>query len=428
MDLTDLLAPFSQRGVDLQLERLEAALAEGGHPEHHFMAVQVAGTNGKGSICTMLHSILREAGLHSGCYRSPHLLSWCERIQLDDDWIDPAVLRGDLQRWQPIGRRHALTPFEVLTAAAFDRFARTRVDVAILEVGLGGRLDATTVHPDRRVVGLAPIGMDHREFLGDTLSAIAAEKAGVMTRGGLAISGPQPPEAAAVLEARARQLGCDLRWVPPVASIEDGGWPLGLQGDHQRGNAAVAIAMAEALAHGGWPEGLAPPSPATIQKALAEVRWPGRLERRRWHGRELLVDGAHNPPAAAALRQALDRLSPGVEARSGGAPPRRWLLGIQRHKDGPELVRTLLRPGDQALVVPIPHHPSWSIPELVQGCGDMATQLHAVDDLLQGLQQLTAPDPGAAETPVVAGSLYLLGEIIPLLDPPGRGWRAAGAP
>ena len=99
VDLTDLLAPFSQRGVDLQLERLEAALAEGGHPEHHFMAVQVAGTNGKGSICTMLHSILREAGLHSGCYRSPHLLSWCERIQLNDMWIDPAVLRGDLQRW-----------------------------------------------------------------------------------------------------------------------------------------------------------------------------------------------------------------------------------------------------------------------------------------------------------------------------------------
>ena len=397
VDLEDLLEPFARRGVDLGLERLQAALAEGGHPERRFVAVQVAGTNGKGSICTLLHAILRAAGLRIASYRSPHLVSWCERIQLDDAWISPAQLRSDLARWQPIGRRHQLTPFELLTAAAFDRFAREGPDLVILEVGLGGRLDATTAHPQRSLLGFGSIGLDHREHLGSTLAAIAAEKAAVMGTGSLAFSAPQHPEVAAVLTAEARRRGCELRWLEPLAPADSGGPLLGLPGAMQRHNAAVARAMAMALGERGWPV-----DEGAIARGLAAARWPGRLERRRWQGRELLLDGAHNPPAALALRQELN-------PRQG----RRWLLGIQRHKQAPELLDALLVPGDRLAVVAVPEHASWSAAELLAERPALAGRIEACPDLEAGLAWLTAAGP----LPVLTGSLHLLGAVIPLLDP-----------
>ena len=402
MDLDDLLEPFARRGVDLGLDRLRAALAEGGHPERGFAAVQVAGTNGKGSICTLLHAILRAAGLRCASYRSPHLVSWCERIQLDDGWISPEQLRADLARWQPIGRRHQLTPFELLTAAAFDRFAREAPDLVILEVGLGGRLDATTAHPQRSLVGFGNIGLDHREHLGDSLAAIAAEKAAVMSPDSLAFSAPQPPDVAAVLNAEAQRLGCELRWLEPLAPAEAGGPRLGLAGAWQRSNGAVAQALAQALvAQRGWPI-----DAAAIARGLAAARWPGRLERRRWHGRELLLDGAHNPPAALALRQELDR-------RQG----RRWLLGIQRHKQAPEVLDALLAAGDVLGVVAVPEHRSWTAPELLAERPALDGRIQAWSELEAALEWLTAPGP----LPVVSGSLHLLGAVIPLLDGPPSG-------
>ena len=416
VDLEDLLEPFASRGVDLRLERLRAALAEGGHPERRFPAVQVAGTNGKGSICSFLHAILRAAGLRCGTYRSPHLLSWCERLQIDDGWITPAQLRHDLQRWRPIGERHALTPFELLTAAAFDRLAVSGVELAVLEVGLGGRLDATTAHPERPVIGFASIGLDHREHLGDTLAAIAREKAGVLSPGCLACSAPQHPEAAAVLQAEAERVGAELRWVEPLPSPPQGGPPLGLPGALQRANAAVAVAMAQALIARGWAI-----APEAIPAGLAAAHWPGRLERRHWRGRPLLPDGAHNPPAAEALRGELDLLDP-------PPAPRRWLLGIQAHKEGAAMVARLLRPGDRAVVVPIPDHASWSAAALAQACPACAEGLQAAASPAEGLAWLMEPeapaaDPGRpAPLPVVAGSLYLIGALLPQLDgagPPG---------
>ena len=397
VDLDDLLEPFARRGVDLGLQRVEAALAEGGHPERRFAAVQVAGTNGKGSICTLLHAILRAAGLRCASYRSPHLVSWCERIQLDDAWISPAQLRADLTRWQPIGRRHQLTPFELLTAAAFDRFASEAPDLVILEVGLGGRLDATTAHPQRSLLGFGSIGLDQREHLGSTLAAIAAEKAAVMAPGSLAFSAPQHPEVAAVLTAAALERDCELRWVEPLATPEAGGPLLGLAGSWQRRNGAVALAMAQTLAARGWPI-----DSVAIASGLAAARWSGRLERRRWQGRELLLDGAHNPPAALALRQELD-------SQQG----RRWLLGIQRHKQAPELLDALLAPADQLAVVAIPAHASWSAAELLAERPALAGRIEAISDPVAALDWLTAPGP----LPVVTGSLHLLGALIPLLDP-----------
>jgi dihydrofolate synthase / folylpolyglutamate synthase len=406
VDLGDLLEPFARRGVDLGLERLAGALAAGGHPERCFAAAQVAGTNGKGSICTVLHAILRAAGVHVGTYRSPHLVSWCERIQVNDAWITPSTLRESLARWQPLARQHRLTPFELITAAAFEHFARERVDLAVLEVGLGGRLDATTVHPSRPVIGFGAIGLDHREHLGDTLAAIAAEKAAVMGPGCRAFSCAQEPEARRVLEAEASRRGASLQWLDPLPAVAEGGPRLGLAGDLQRHNGAVAVAMARALTAPDGPLAGLPLDAATIRAGLEAARWPGRLERHRWRGRELLIDGAHNPPAAASLRRELDRLD--------GDRPRRWLLGIQRHKEGAVMLEQLLRPGDRAAVVAVPEHASWTLEELAAACPGKADQLEPAGSLAAGLDSLLPGGP----LPVVAGSLFLLGAVLPLFDAP----------
>lgn len=424
VDLDDLLQPFAGRGIKLGLDRMQAALADGGHPERRFAAVQVAGTNGKGSIATQLHCILLAAGWRCGIYRSPHLLSWCERIQLEAAWIDADTLRADLGRWLAIAQRHGLSPFELFTAAAFDRFAAEELPLVVLEVGVGGRLDATTAHPHRQVVGFGPIGMDHCDLLGNNLAAIAREKAAVMAGARVAISGPQAPAVAQVLRQEAQRWNCSLRWVEPLASEAQGGPRLGLAGNLQRSNAAVAVAMAEALHALGWTL-----SPQAIQRGLAAARWPGRLERRQFRGFPLLLDGAHNPPGAQALRDELDRLEAEAEAGGGSGSggdggsggdvrPRRWLLGMQITKDAPQLLDALLRPGDQVALVPVPDLPSWSRAELVAARPQFAPQLREVATPCEGLEWLVAsPGPLA----VVAGSLHLLGAVIPHLDAPATG-------
>ena len=409
VDLDDLLEPFSRRGVDLGLARLGAALADAGDPQRRFPAVQVAGTNGKGSICTLLHAICRAAGLRVASYRSPHLQSWCERIQLNDDWIRPEELRADLQRWQAIARRHALTPFELLTAAALDRFASWQPDLVILEVGLGGRLDATSIHPQRAVLGFGSIGMDHREHLGDSIAAIAFEKAAVMTSGATAFSAGQHPEAAAVLEQQAARVGCLLHWLEPLPAVAAGGPPLGLAGGWQRHNGAVAVAMAQELARRGWPI-----EAEAIRRGLAAARWPGRLEQRCRHGRPLLLDGAHNPPAAEALAREL------ADPALGGRGPRRWLLGIQRHKEAVPMLTALLQPGDRARITTIPDHRCWDVASLAEALPGLAHQLEPGSDPEADLDWLLAsPIPHQEALPVVTGSLHLLGWLLPWLDPAG---------
>jgi dihydrofolate synthase/folylpolyglutamate synthase len=414
VDLDPILAACTGRGIDLGLDRLQAALAAGGHPERRFPAVQVAGTNGKGSIATFLHAILEAAGLRTGIYRSPHLQSWCERIQLGQQWVDGKTLQDDLRRWLPLATQHSLTVFELFTAAAMDRFARTELDLVVLEVGLGGRLDATTAHPDRRVVGFGPIGLDHQDFLGSTLAEIAAEKAGVLTASQVAISGPQVPAVAEVLERQAERCGCVLRWASPLPGEAEGGLPLGLPGTFQRSNGAVAVAMAESLIAQGWPI-----SEQAIALGLQQARWPGRLELRRWQGREVLLDGAHNPPGAEALRRELDRLHQrdqreGLAPAGPGSGGRRWLLAMQRTKDAPALLDALLAPQDRAAIVMLADLPCWSVDALLAARPELAGRLQAVAHPQEGLRWLSLPGP----LPVVAGSLHLLGEIWPLLDPP----------
>jgi dihydrofolate synthase / folylpolyglutamate synthase len=405
----DLIEPFSRRGVDLGLERLRAALADLGHPERRFAAVQVAGTNGKGSICTLVHQALLAAGIRAGLYTSPHLVSWTERIRLGADPIAAAELRRQLQLAAEAARRHRLTPFELVTAAAFLAFADSGQELVVLEVGLGGRLDATSCHPGREVVGFASIDLDHAEFLGPDVATIAGEKAGVLQPGVVAVSGPQRPEAAAVLRRRAEQLGAELRW-PPLLDRQR--WPLGLPGAVQAGNGAVALGMLRALAERGWPI-----NDAAIRRGFAAARWPGRLQPLRWQGIPLLLDGAHNAAAAGALRSELDS----DPARYGLAPgPRRWVLGMLAAKQAAAIVQALMGPGDRAWIVPVAGHSSWTLDRLQDALAagpqpGLAAQLEAAGDPATAIRHAAAAGAGAGsgDAPViVAGSLYLIGQLL----------------
>ena len=396
-NFADLIEPFSRRGVDLGLDRLQAALAELGNPESRFAAVQVAGTNGKGSICTLVHQALLAAGIRAGLYTSPHLVSWTERIRLGHDPIAAPCLRRHLETATPIAQRHQLTPFELVTAAAFLAFAEAELELVVLEVGLGGRLDATTCHPHRPVIGFASVGLDHAEFLGPDPATIAAEKAGVLQPGAVAISAPQSPEVAAVLSDRAAAVGAELRWVEPLDLNQ---WPLGLSGAVQAANGAVALGLLRALKERGWPVN----DPA-IRRGLAAARWPGRLQQLSWYGLPLLLDGAHNLPAALALRAELDDHPERHGLASG---PRYWLLGMLANKQGPEIVAALLAPGDRAWIVPVPGHACWSLEALTAANPRLASQLHSAPSLEAGLT-LAGTCSGRI---VVAGSLYLLGQLL----------------
>ena len=396
-NFADLIEPFSRRGVDLGLDRLQAALAELGNPERRFAAVQVAGTNGKGSICTLVHQALLAAGIRAGLYTSPHLVSWTERIRLGHDPIAAPCLRRHLETATPIAQRHQLTPFELVTAAAFLAFAAADLELVVLEVGLGGRLDATTCHPHRPVIGFASVGLDHAEFLGPDPATIAAEKAGVLQPGAVAISAPQSPEVAAVLSDRAAAVGAELRWVEPLDLNQ---WTLGLSGAVQAANGAVALGLLRALKERGWPVN----DPA-IRRGFAAARWPGRLQQLSWHGLPLLLDGAHNLPAALALRAELDDHPERHGLASG---PRYWLLGMLANKQGPEIAAALLAPGDRAWIVPVPGHACWSLEALTAANPRLASQLHSAPSLEAGLT-LAGTCSGRI---VVAGSLYLLGQLL----------------
>ena len=390
----DLIEPFSRRGVDLGLDRLQGALAELGHPERQFAAVQVAGTNGKGSIATLVHSSLLAAGIQAGLYTSPHLVSWCERIRIGKNPISEAALRHQLLALQSLGQRHQLTPFELVTAAAFCAFAEAGCPLVVLEVGLGGRLDATTCHPDRGVVGFGSIGLDHSEFLGPTAAAIAAEKAGVLQPGCTALSAAQSPEVAAVLQERAASCGAELRWVEP---LDLGPWVLGIPGAIQASNGAVAMGMLHALSERGWAI-----SDSAIRTGFAQARWPGRLQQLPWRGHDLLLDGAHNPLAAEVLRLELDRRSATQGAAQAG---RHWVLGMLANKAGPEILEILLAPGDRAWIVPVPGHASWSTEALQAACPTWSQALQSAPTIEAALEQATPPV-------VVAGSLYLIGHLL----------------
>lgn len=308
-------------GVRLGLGRTRALLAALDHPERAVRGALVAGTNGKGSVLALADAALRAAGHRVGSTPKPHLVSYRERIQVDGHPIDPDEFSRLTERViavsESVARRLGEpTEFELLTAVVFARFAEVRPDVALVEVGLGGRLDATHAW-DGGVAVVTNVDLDHTDRLGSTITAIAREKAAIIERGDLAVTGADG-DGLAVLRRRVRRLGVPLTEVAPAPLV---GWDrdgievelpglgrtrVGLRGRHQAANVAIADALLDSLDAAG----IATTPIAARRTGYAAAAWPGRLELITASGRDVLLDGAHNPAGAVALAVALDDLRP----------------------------------------------------------------------------------------------------------------------
>jgi dihydrofolate synthase/folylpolyglutamate synthase len=315
------LADRGRFGVRLGLGRTRALLRELGNPERAVRGALVGGTNGKGSVLALADAALRAAGHHVGTTPKPHLVTYRERICIDGAPIAAEDFARLVARILPIAervaRRHGPpTEFELLTAVVFARFAEVQPDVAVVEVGLGGRLDATHAW-DGGVAAITNVDLDHMDRLGNTVTAIAREKAAIIERGDLAVTGARG-DGLAVIRRRARRIGAPLTIVDPAPLL---GWDrdgievdlpglgrtrVALRGRHQAANVAIADAVLDALETAG----IARVGGAARRIGYASATWPGRLELLTVDGRDILLDGAHNPSGAAALAAALDDLRP----------------------------------------------------------------------------------------------------------------------
>jgi len=419
-----LLAPFHQFGVNLGLERIQTLLAALGSPHQSVPIIHVAGTNGKGSVCAYLSSMLSAAGYKVGRYTSPHLVDWNERICIDNQPIPTEIALETIDRVIAAIDPNTPTPtqFEIVTAAMWLYFAQSQVDIAVIEVGLGGRLDATNVCESPIATVITSISLDHWQQLGDTIAKITWEKAGILKPNCPAIIGTLPPDAVAVVTERIAALNCPTTWVKPAVItpkpdsmsqetslapsalpwVEFGGirYPLALLGEMQLTNSAIAIATIDRLRQAGWEI-----SNAAIVSGMANTQWLGRIQSTTWAGHKLLIDGAHNTAAAIALRQYVDTLN----------IPISWVMGMLSTKAHLEIFRALLRPGDRLYLVPVPGHSSADPVALA----DLARSIHAdlsintYPDLITGL---TAAIDTATNTHqlVLCGSLYLVGDFLKL--------------
>jgi dihydrofolate synthase/folylpolyglutamate synthase len=387
--------------IKLGLANTETLLAALGNPHQDFPAVQIAGTNGKGSTAVMLDSICREAAIRSGLFTSPHLISITERISINGEQVSEAdfaifttQVKETAEELVKHGKLETLpTFFEQVTAIALLAFREAKVELAILETGLGGRLDSTTA-ARAETVAITSIAMDHEEYLGHSLLEIAAEKAAIIRPGVVAIIAPQPEEVLDVIVRQCEAVGVEPRFVEP-SGYEN--ISIGLRGRHQIENAATAIALAEALRERGF----AIPREAII-KGVATARHPGRLEL--WEGRpQILFDGAHNPAAARALRDYLDKFV---------AEPITMIFGAMRDKALTEMAGVLFPIANPLILTELdnPRAASFEMLKLAVP-GDFAeASVHrasAADEALLLAKALT-PANGLI---CVTGSLYLVGAV-----------------
>lgn len=400
------LQSYARFGVELGLDRIEHLLTSLGNPHHRVPIIHVAGTNGKGSVCAYLSAVLAAAGYRVGRYTSPHLVNWTERICINAQpigWqnlqtcladIEAAIAAADAN--QPVP-----TQFEVITAAAWQYFARQKVDVAVVEVGLGGRLDATNVCKQPLATIIVSISRDHWQRLGESLAEIAGEKAGIVKAGVPVIAGPLPPEAAAVVEAKAQKMRASLTWIEPAKEIADSvlsyqgiEYPQVLLGEHQKVNSACAITALKTLRLRGWQI-----SDRAIAQGMSQVIWPGRLQKSQWQGHPLLIDGAHNVDAAKSLRAYLDTAYPNRSVT--------WLMGLLQTKDHPGIFHELLRAGDRLHLTAVPGHLS-AEPEELSAIAQRICPHLAINQTYSTLEAALTAATQTKPT-VFCGSLYLIG-------------------
>jgi dihydrofolate synthase/folylpolyglutamate synthase len=372
-------------GIKLGLENTQRLLAAAGNPEAALRIIHVAGTNGKGSVCAIADSILRQAGLRTGLYTSPHLVDFRERIRVDGEKIPPETLDRILFRLKSLTARWEHTPtfFEVSTVAALIWFCERQVDVVVLETGMGGRLDATNaVTPLVSVI--TSIGLDHQEWLGTTLGAIAGEKAGIIKPGIPVISSPQKPEAECVIATVAQQRGAPLSIPSPLPQDV----PLALIGTHQRQNAALAIAAIHAAR-------LSIASDA-IARGLAEVQWPGRFQR----CGNFWLDGAHNPDGARVLKE--------TWRAEFGDTRAQLIFGALAEKGIRDMLAELSEISESAWIVPI-QNPRSESPQGIAAQSAIPTVCwSSLSEAIDSASRLNRPV-------LIAGSLFLVGEALEIL-------------
>jgi len=412
------------------LDEIGILLSALGHPQRRFPSVLIAGTNGKGSTAATLASILTASGVRTGLYTSPHLARVNERIRVDGAEIaDEAFARlyfsvHDAAQKLTLDGRLAQLPsfFEVLTAQALSYFAEAGVQIAVLEVGMGGRLDATNI-VDPLLSVITDISLEHTEWLGPTITAITREKAGILRRGGTMITLPQHPEANQVLAEVAADLGvCRVSaspYMPPVPAQTMGAYrveALGgelcvdspLSGAHQHRNVALAIAAAVELAatHGF------PITAESIAAGIRQTRWPARLERMQRPGVEWILDVAHNPAGAWALRA-------GLRALWDETRPRTLVFSCLRDKPVEEMGRILFPLFDQVILVPIHSARAAAMHDMQAAAQAAGVPAIAVDSVSQALELAGQPAQGGVV--VISGSVYLVGEARTLLLGEGTG-------
>lgn len=423
--LLDWLARRTTGGVRWGLERTEALLAGVGDPHRRFQSLHVGGTNGKGSVALLCAETLRRErpGRRVGLYTSPHLVDFRERIRIDGAPVEEALLGSVLEEMRQAIERSGATFFEATTALAFLCFARAGAELVVAEVGLGGRLDATNVLRPL-ACAVTNIGMDHREYLGDTPALIAAEKAGIFKRGVPALTAERDPTALGVLRDAAARAGARFHMLDDrvtVADVErdDTGsrftlrsatWGerrirLALAGEHQVRNAALAAELLALLpddVRPGW---------AAVEAAFAAARWPGRLQRGEAWGARWLLDVAHNPDGVRALAAELDRC--------GDPRPRVLLCAILGDKERGAMLPPLLERVDAAVFTTAPSSPvdrRWDAAAAAREVQHLGTPVRVIEDFEQALMR--ASTLAGHGTVVVTGSVHTVGDALAALGLP----------
>lgn len=400
-------------GAKYGIDRMKLLVERLNHPERRLKVIHVAGTNGKGSVCAMCEAIARAGGYRTGLYTSPHLVRLGERVQVDRQILGEEQIVAYTRELRAVANEIAAveptdhpTFFEFMTAMAFLHFVRSQVDVAVVEVGMGGRLDATNV-VEPMVCAITSIGMDHCEQLGQTLAAIAREKAGIIKPGRPVVIGRLPPEAREAIEEIARERGAPVHSVEDRYGPEVANWPRTvLRGDHQRANAAVASLIFEIL-H----EKLPVPA-SSVSRGLEAVDWAGRWQEKTVGSKRMIFEAAHNPEGAAVL----DSLLRELVAKEGRKPV--IAVGALGEVRARSLLEVVARHAKEI--------------HLFMPAQNRATSFEVLETFIPGefagrVERRRVEEafgsghcgPGdARDLVVVTGSIYLIGEILERLEEP----------
>ncbi len=415
----DYLYSLKHKGSKYGIDRMGLFTGKLDHPERKFPCIHVAGTNGKGSVCSMLEAIYRANGYTTGLYTSPHLVRQGERVQVNRSILDEAGIVAYTERLRPIAEAIGAGDeddhpsfFEFMTAMAFLRFVEAAVDIALIETGLGGRLDATNV-VDPELSIITSISLDHTEQLGDTLEQIASEKAGIIKPGKPVLIGRLPPEAETVIRRIAAERGCEVYAVAEHFPDADTLPTTNLAGSFQRWNAAVATLACRILAQ------RFPIDPEKAGAALQAIHWPGRWETVLLRDRTLILDASHNPEGAALLRENLEQLT----ARTGKKPI--IVAGTLGEERGRSLMNALA-PYAAELHLLAPNQPRATPTRFLESClpvaRDFEVKHERLEEIFPSVGNCTAG--AAGDTIVVTGSIYLIGEVLERLTCetlPGQG-------